>query len=272
MTLATNIPTNLDGAEIPPVSKSAKDLDTLQRAMAKQYPVLARMLALLKQIQDDPYSIFSGSGSDYEVEILASSLFLGSTGASTAGVAPYAGDFYVGIVMDTNGLTLGYNRKDTGAWVDILELIPAGSVMAVEFNGTHASGSINGAVTVVGYPMSSIKAGGERAMNAINASNVVVGDVSSSSVYGTAISGVNLSLSGSITGIGGSISCFGNINSVTSVSSSTQVTAPVIVASAGFSLSAGYIQRPFNATGRLTVNDQTSPYASVGTFTYSFHL
>lgn len=272
MTLASTIPTDLDGLEIGNIPKTPIDLQTLQSRMAQQNPILASMLAFLKQIQNDPYSIFASGTGDYKIELLSGSLFLGSSGASTAGVPPYSGDFYVGIVMDTNGLSIGYNRKDTGAWVRILDFSAAGSVMYTEFNGTHYTGSIGSTVNVSGNTMGDINTWAARAGTAINDSGVVVANVSATSVYGTTLTGTDLSLSGSITGILGSVSCVGNINSVTSVSSSTLVTAPVIVATSGLSVTSGYIDRPWSATGRLTVNDQSSPYAAVGTFTYSFHL
>jgi len=271
MTLETTVPTNLNNLEIGSIPKTPIDLQTLQLRMAQQSPVLASMLALLKKIQADPSYIFSGSTSDFRIEWLSGAIFIGHKDAQPAGLGSgYSGDLRFGISMDlVNGLSIGYNSKVTGVWESSLIMDMSGNKYLL---GEHSSGSINGSnVTVSGTTVADIRTGAVRALAAINSSNVVTADVSSSSVYATTFSGTNLSLAGSITGVLGSIAAVGSISSVTTVSAAS-VVGSVVTASAGLAITSGYITKPWEATGRLTVNEQTSPYAALGTYTYSFHV
>lgn len=272
MTLETSISTSLDGREIPGIPKTPTSLDDLQRKVSAQIPTLTAMLAFLKTIQSNPGNLF-GSTSNFKIEWLEDRIFIGHKDANPDGIgASYSGDLRFGIFLDlTDGMSMGYNNKVGGNWEWVVSLDMSGNRYLL---GEHSAGSINGGtVSVSGTTMNDIRTGATRALSIIDSGL----EISTPGIYATSYAGVNLSLSGSITGVSGSISSAGAISSVTSVSApsisaSALCSAPVIGVSSYLTMGTSYIARSWSSTGRLTVSDQTSPYAAVGTFTYEFHL
>jgi len=235
MTLATSISTDLDSLEIPSIPKTAKDLDTLQRAMAQQAPILATMLAYLKEIQA------GGSTGDYVVTYTSTSIFVGHKDANPAGLgAGYAGDLRVGIYMAGGVMELGSNNQTTGVWEAKLQISSSGITVVGNLYGEHATGTINGAnVTVSATTMADIRVGALRAIGVIDGS----GNVTGASVSSTAFT------------------CSGF------------ATVGVLTAAAGISMGAGsYILRPYSTTGRLTLFDQVYPHGAIATVLYEYHL
>lgn len=235
MTLATSISKDLNGLEIPSIPKTAKDLDTLQRAMAQQAPILATMLAYLKEIQA------GGSTGDYVVTYTSTSIFIGHKDANPAGLgAGYAGDLRVGIYMAGGVMELGSNNKTTGVWEAKIQLSASGMTVVGNLYGEHATGTINGAnVTVSATTMADIRTGALRAIGVIDGSN---------NISGAAVSGTSLTISGF-------------------------ATVGVLTAASGISMGAGsYILRPFSTTGRMTLYNQTFPYGAIATVLYEYHL
>lgn len=255
MTLETSVPDNLDGLEIPTVPTSGLTVEDLNRELGDMSPTLASMLSVLKRMIADPGYLF-GAGSDYKIEWLANSIFIGHKDAdATAPIAPYVGDLRAGVYVSGTGIQVGYNNPSTGVW----ELIAMINSLGKFLVGSHSSGSIDPTnVAVSGTTMGDIRTGALRALGAINGSGVVTADVSNgagsvttTTLYGSSIGGVSMTLTGNILTLG--------------------TITGTVVSCTGFSLN-GYALRPFSTTGRLTVYDQTFPYAAVGTFLYEFHL
>ena len=97
-------------------------------------------------------SVLAGTGGNYRMWIDAAGgkLEFGHKDLAVAGLgSAYSGDLRSGMVISSTGIAAGYNRKDTGAWVNALAISSTGDVTIA---GTlKASSIIEAGATVSGY-------------------------------------------------------------------------------------------------------------------------
>lgn len=97
-------------------------------------------------------SVLAGTGGNYRMWIDAAGgkLEFGHKDLDVAGLgSAYSGDLRSGMVISSTGIAAGYNRKDTGAWVNALAISSTGDVTIA---GTlKASSIIEAGATVSGY-------------------------------------------------------------------------------------------------------------------------
>jgi hypothetical protein len=73
--------------------------------------------------------IISGEGGDYRLNVGVSSVVAKHKDASELGVSAYAGTLRTGLIVTANGIGMGYNRKDTGAWVTAVSIDSTGNIV-----------------------------------------------------------------------------------------------------------------------------------------------
>lgn len=85
-------------------------------------------------------NIVAGTGGDYALEVLDTYIIAKHSLANPSGLgAGYSGDLRTGVILSSNGIGMGHNRKSDGAWINAVSISSTGDVSVL---GTLSAGSV----------------------------------------------------------------------------------------------------------------------------------
>ena len=244
--------------------------------------------------------VMSALGGEYVLSVGTNNVVAKHTLASETGVSPYAtGTLRTGLIVTANGIAMGYNRRDTGAWVPAVSITSTGDI-AIRGDISAASGTFAGSLITGGQILST----GQTTISGQPPASIIgnIGTIPSgggSGLLGRAVG--NASSSADAIGVSGIAVTAGGLGSVIGVQGYADGTngigllgdAPTgigVVATGAIALSAlgqsnfgataagniainitqGYIARTKSTTAGVLEVWDTATNTSQGTFYYEF--
>jgi hypothetical protein len=111
------------------VTVNGTQLETTRASAAAALPAANFDTTLDSSLAAGVGYIISGEGGDYRLNVGASSVVAKHKDASELGVSAYVGTLRTGLIVTANGIGMGYNRKDTGAWVTAVAIDSTGNIV-----------------------------------------------------------------------------------------------------------------------------------------------